>query len=279
MSHHLELPIGVFDSGVGGLTVLQALHHVLPQESYLYLGDTARVPYGSKAPETILRYVKQAVEALMQRGIKLLVIACNTATAVCLPHLRKEFPQLPIIGVIEPGAMAAVHASYTGHIAVIATETTVNSGGYQQAIQQLKPDAKVHAYSGALLVSLAEEGWTEGPITEAIIQRYLEPVLYGPHSSAVDCLVLGCTHYPTLLPAIRKIVGNRMSIVDSAKTTAEMTARLIFEKNLMTQLTNSSSTHFLVTDVPERFSRVAGRFLGWNIPNSMLELVNLSDGQ
>lgn len=273
-----NLPIGVFDSGVGGLTVLRALHQALPNEQYLYLGDTARLPYGTKGADTITRYAMQATTMLIERGIKMLIVACNTVTAVCLPQLRETFAELPIVGVVEPGATAAVAATKSGHIAVIATEATVNTEGYQRAIKYLLPEAVVLAQGCGLLVPLAEEGWTEGDIAEAILRRYLDPILHSPENGLVDCLVLGCTHYPTLLPAIQKVVGTRMKIIDSAKTTAEVAAKLIQDLKLATSQTTSAHQRdtFLVTDTPARFTRVAAQFLGQPIADSAIELVEMS---
>lgn len=273
---NIELPIGVFDSGVGGLTVLRALYDLLPQESFLYLGDTARVPYGIKSPETITRYAEQAAATLIKRGIKLLVIACNTVTAVCLKHLQETYPHLPIIGVVEPGAKAAIKASQTGHIAVIGTEATVNAQSYQRAIKQLRTDTNIIAQSCGLLVALAEEGWTDDTIAEATVRRYLEPILHSPLNGSVDCLVLGCTHYPAFLPVIKNVVGDRMHIVDSAKTTAEMTSELMQLNNLAMSKEHADLPRmtFLVTDSPIRFSRTAKQFLGWEIPDSSITMID-----
>ena len=190
-----DLPIGVFDSGVGGLTVLGALQRQLPAENFLYLGDTARLPYGTKTPATVERYALQAVAALVQRGVKAVVVACNTASAAALPALAVAFPQLPLLGVIEPGAAAAVAASRTGRIAVIATEGTVRGEAYQLAIHRLNPAASVTAVAATLFVALAEEGWVTGPVAESIARRYLGR-LFAAAGTAPDVLVLGCTHFP-----------------------------------------------------------------------------------
>ena len=214
-------PIGVFDSGVGGLTVLRALVRNLPAEDFVYLGDTARLPYGTKSPESIRRYALQAASLLRDRGVKCLVVACNTATAVALDALAQEFAPVPVLGVLEPGAAAACRATREGRIAVIATESTVRGGAYQAAIARRLPQAVVTARACPLFVALAEEGWTEGPVVDAVAHRYLDD-LFGPAAGAAapDTLVLGCTHFPVLAPALRAMLGPRVAIVDSAETTA-----------------------------------------------------------
>jgi glutamate racemase len=281
MNKH-NLPIGVFDSGVGGLTVLRALQQHLPNESFIYLGDTARLPYGTKSSDTIARYTRQASQVLVDRGIKLLVVACNTATALGLPYLREGFPDLKIVGVIEPGAQAACEVSHNGHIAVIATEATVNAKSYQNAIQELRPDSYIVAQGCSLLVALAEEGWNDGPIAEAIVRRYLEPLLKsGENGYRPDCLVLACTHFPALLTAIRQVVDSvnpKIEIVDSAQTTAQTVVATLKELDLGIHLEvgKSASTHFLVTDAPERFARVAKQFLGMELSINQVELVDVS---
>lgn len=273
MSTNLHLPIGVFDSGVGGLTVLNALQKQLPQESFLYLGDTARLPYGTKSSETVIRYARQAIQLLIKRGVKLIVLACNTVSALALEVLQQEFPDIPILGVIKPGALAACEASSNGHIAVIATEATVNAGSYQEAIKKLCPDATVITQSCNLFVALAEEGWLEGLIVEAVAERYLCPLLL----QHPDCLVLGCTHFPVLIKAIQKVAGDEISIVDSAKTTASVVAQILQGSGLTEPHKKDPATlKFLVTDDPNRFIRVAKQFLGMKLNLSDIELVDLS---
>src|SRR6185436_14060874 len=210
-----DRPVGVFDSGVGGLTVLRALVANLPHEDFLYLGDTARLPYGTKSPATVARYSVRAAEGLAQRGIKALVVACNTASATALPALRERFPDLPVIGVIEPGARAACESSTSGRIAVLATEGTVQGGAYERAIQALRPDAQVTQVACQVFVALAEEGWSEGAAVDAVVQRYLAHL-----DARVDTVVLGCTHFPLLADAIARQLGPTRRIVDSAATTA-----------------------------------------------------------
>src|SRR5271154_708519 len=211
-----RLPIGVFDSGVGGLTVLRALRTALPAENFIYLGDTARLPYGTKSAETVVRYSLQCAAALIERRIRCLVVACNTASASALDALRLHHPSLPVIGVIEPGAQAAVAASRSQHIAVIATEGTINGGAYQTAIRRLSAGAQVSASACSLFVAMAEEGWTEGPIAQMVARRYLEPVFSG--ADAPDTLVLGCTHFPLLADSIRAVLPAHVGVIDSAVT-------------------------------------------------------------
>jgi glutamate racemase len=273
-----SLPIGVFDSGVGGLTVLRALQQQLPQETFLYLGDTARLPYGTKSPATVIRYSNQACKHLINRGIKLLVVACNTATALALSALQENFPRLPIIGVIEPGAQAACATSVNGQIAVIATEATVNAGSYQKAIKKIRPEANVIAQGCSLFVPLAEEGWVDDDIADAVAKRYLEPLLIQQANFKPDCLVLGCTHFPILLSPIKKVAGKKIAVIDSAKTTAEAVKQVLENLKLKHTANNHSSPHnkFLVTDAPERFIRIAQLFLGTPLHAKDIELIELT---
>jgi glutamate racemase len=269
------LPIGVFDSGVGGLTVLRALRGRLPGESTIYLGDTARVPYGTKSVESVVRYATQAADHLVHRGIKLLVIACNTASAVSLDPVRDRFRPLPVVGVVEPGAAAAVAASAHQRHLVLATESTVRRHAYARAIHALAPDAVVDEIACSLLVSLAEEGWTEGPIAESVARAYLAPVLQRPASAWPDTVVLGCTHFPLLEGAIRAAIGPGPAIVDSATTTAAHVARLLDAQHLR-RVDPSPPTHtLLATDGPERFARVGAHFLGERLRAEDVEVVDL----
>ena len=269
------LPIGVFDSGMGGLTVLRALQESLPQERFLYLGDTARLPYGTKSPDTIVRYSQQAAAFLLRRGVKCLVIACNTASATALAVLQAQYPQIPIIGVVEPGAMAGCRASRNGRIAVIATEGTVRGGAYQQAIQRLNPSAQVLAQACPLFVPLAEEGWVDGPIVSAVAQRYLLPLFVG--EQAPDTLLLGCTHFPVFGSVLREVLGERVTIVDSARTTAAALQRLWIENPTLRSraaAAQAKAVEFMVTDGPERFVRVAVHFLGRELRSQDVELID-----
>ena len=273
---------GVFDSGVGGLTVLRALLDRLPAERFVYLGDTARLPYGTKSGATVARYSVQCASLLVARGIDTLVVACNTASAVALPGLRAAFPGLPVHGVIEPGARAAVAATRGGHVAVIATEGTVRGGAYTRAIQALAPDVRVTAIACPLFVALAEEGWTDGPIVEAIARRYLAPTF--DSARAPDTLVLGCTHFPALRAALAAVLGPGVTIVDSAATTAEAvaatrTAGAVDAAGAVgatgaADANAGDRVRLLATDGAERFARVSAVF-GVPVAPESVELVDL----
>lgn len=267
-----ELPIGIFDSGVGGLTVLKALRARLPNEDFLYLGDTARLPYGTKGPETVSRYAVQAAGHLVQRGIKLLVVACNTASAMALPALTTEFAPLPVIGVVEPAAAAAASSSKSGHIAVLATESTVRGGAYERAIQALRPDAHVFSQPCSLFVALAEEGWVQGTLVESVVKEYLTPLRQEKRHEGLDTLVLGCTHFPLLKDAIAAVAGSGVTLIDSGETVAEAV-----EQQLGTgkRATGKGSVRYLATDGPERFARVGSLFLGESLAPADVEIVDL----
>jgi glutamate racemase len=278
--------IGVFDSGVGGLTVLRALRTALPDESFVYLGDTARLPYGTKSEHTVVRYAIQAADELVERDIKCLVVACNTASAAALPAMRERFGELPVIGVIEPGARAAVAATRTGRIAVLGTDSTVRSGAYTRAIVALNPQAQVVALACSLFVALAEEGWTEGAVAASAAARYLRPLM-ADAALAPDVLVLGCTHFPVLAPVIRGAVGGAMTLVDSAATTALAVRTALERAGLLRHpqvqarsLADAAGAvgdqlRFLATDGAERFAAIGGRFLGQSIDPSAVELIDL----
>lgn len=270
-----EYAIGVFDSGVGGLTVLNALRQVLPQEHLVYLGDTARVPYGTKSALSVRRYAEQAVCALSSRQIKAIVVACNTASAMALEHLQSCYPDLPVLGVIEPGADAACRASRHGHIGVIATESTTNNQAYQKAILHLRPDARVRAQACSLFVALAEEGWHEGDLVEQIVARCLQPLLDTDSQFPLDTLVLGCTHFPALRKAIAAVAGEQIQLVDSAQTTAEAVKHELETRALQNKSQERGSLTFLVTDGPERFARVATNFFSERIDPASVELVDI----
>jgi glutamate racemase len=266
-------PIGVFDSGMGGLTVMRALMARLPHESFVYLGDTARLPYGSKSADTVTRYAVQCARALMRHDIKLLVVACNTASATALPVLTSVLAPTPVIGVIEPGAEAAVAAAPHGRIAVIATEGTVKGGAYQRAIHARAPDAQVVQQPCPLFVALAEEGLTEGVIPELVAKRYLDPLL--SQGARPDCLVLGCTHFPALAGVIAQVAGPDITLVDSAATTAAAVHGLLKQNGLAHGAAPASPPRFLATDAPERFARVGEIFLGRKIAPESVEQVDL----
>ncbi|MCU0977075.1 MAG: glutamate racemase [Steroidobacteraceae bacterium] len=267
-----DAPIGVFDSGVGGLTVLRALRAALPAEDFVYLGDTARLPYGSKSAQTVCRYSLQAAEVLVQRGVKMLVVACNTASSVALDALRERHARLPVVGVLEPGAAAAAAATQNGAVAVIATEGTVRGGAYPRAIESLRPGLRVVQRACPLFVALAEEGWTDGPVAEAVARRYLEPLFSVP--DAPDTLLLGCTHFPALMAPIRRAVGDRVMLVDSAATTARATAEGLATLRLAKEA-GIGRLRLLATDGPERFARVGALFAGESVAAEDVELVDL----
>lgn len=256
-----QAPIGVFDSGLGGLTVVRALRAACPGEDLIYLGDTARVPYGSRSPETVIRYALGCARVLISRGVKVIVVACNTVSAVALDMLRIEL-DLPVLGVILPGARAAVAASGGGGIGVLGTTGTIASGAYPRAIASLSTRTSVRVSAAPLFVSLAEEGWTEGEVPRLVARRYLEPLI----AAKVTCLVLGCTHYPLLREAIEAeataLNGGPLAIVDSAHATAEEVSEFLSERGQNAVRTRRGKLTLLVTDLPKSFSDVAERFLG-----------------
>jgi glutamate racemase len=266
-------PIGIFDSGIGGLTVMRALTARLPGEEFIYLGDTARLPYGTKSGDTVTRYAVQAATALMKRRVKMLVVACNTASAVALPALEQVFAPVPVIGVIIPGAEAALAAAPQGPIAVIATEGTVRGGAYVRAIEAHGRSVPVIQQACPLFVSIAEEGLLDGDIAQAIAHRYLDPLLAAmPRPKAI---VLGCTHFPALRQTIAKVAGSDIKLVDSAETTAKAVERILRERKLARSAPAAASHSFLATDAPDRFARVGEIFLGSVIDPGRVELVDL----
>ena len=267
------LPIGVFDSGVGGLTVLKALRKKLPQEDLIYLGDTARLPYGTKSPASISRYARRATRHLQAQGIKLLVVACNTASAVALDALRDQIAPLPVIGVVEPGAQAAVAAAAGGTHLVLATEATVRLGAYSRAISALDAAARVRELPCELMVALVEEGWTDDDIAAAVVTRYLDQA--NIHADRPDCIILGCTHFPLLRDTIAAVVGPDTGIVDSASTTANAAASLLAELGLRNEQAGAGRLVFQASDGAERFARVGGRFLGEDLDADDVLLVDL----
>ncbi|MFI5349942.1 MAG: glutamate racemase [Elusimicrobiota bacterium] len=249
-------PIGVFDSGLGGLTVFKSLARLMPEESLVYFGDTARVPYGAKSPEAIARYSAEVSRFLAGRGIKLLVVACNTSSAWALPAIRRSL-KVPVIGVIEPGARAALAATRGGRIGVIGTEATVNSGAYPRAIKTLSPRTKTAARPCPLFVPLVEEGWWTGDVVETVARKYLAPL----KAARVDTLILGCTHYPYLKPVLQKVMGPRVRLIDSADETARETERVLSELGLRAPKGKRGRREFYASDAPERFGRLGRRML------------------
>jgi len=266
-----ELPIGVFDSGVGGLTVLHAIREALPDEHLVYLGDTARLPYGTKSPASIARYALQAARKLQEQDIKMLVVACNTASAVALDELGRQMGELPVIGVVEPGATAAIAAHPAGSHLVLATEATVRLGAYRKAIDARDPAATVRELACEMLVSLAEEGWNDGDIAEAIVRRYLEEA----GGDTPDCIILGCTHFPLLRNTIQAVVSDRVTLVDSASTTATVVRETLAATGRARAPGTPGTLRLLATDGATRFARVGGRFLGRELSYSDIELVDL----
>ena len=270
-------PIGLFDSGIGGLTVLQALQTLMPNENYLYLGDTARLPYGTKSPKTVLHYAIQSASILIERQIKLLIIACNTATAAALPLLQETFPFIPIIGVIEPIAQIACKSSLKGHVAVIATESTIQGKCYEETSLRYRPEILVESKACPLFVPIVEEGWFSGPIVEAIIIHYLSSLFFDRSTKdQPDCLVLGCTHYPLLSKTIQKIIGKNITIIDSTVATAKLVQACIMQHNMVNPNTDQiGSTIFLTTDNKARFARIGSLFLNTSIQEDKIEVVDL----
>ena len=255
--------IGIFDSGVGGLTVVHALLAALPHEHLIYLGDTGRHPYGTKSAETVTRYSVENAEFLVGRGVKLLVVACNTASSVALGALEERLA-VPVIGVIEPGARAAVARTRNGRVGVIGTEGTIASGAYTRALRALRTGLEIYTRPCPLLVPLAEEGWVEGPIPHSVVETYLASLC----RSGIDTLVLGCTHYPLLRPVIAEVVGERVALVDSAAETASAVAAVLAARGLG-RTDGAGSASFFVTDVPDRFVRIGHRFLGARVDSAV----------
>ncbi|MDA8083948.1 MAG: glutamate racemase [Nitrospiraceae bacterium] len=253
-------PIGIFDSGIGGLTVLKEIVRRLPGESTIYLGDTARVPYGIRSPETVTRYSFENTRFLLAKGIKLLVIACNTASSVSLDAIRRSVPA-PVIGVIEPGARAAASATRNKRIGVIGTDATVRSNAYPVAIRSIDASIEVFSLACPLFVPLVEEGWTEGPVAELTAETYLKEI----RQKDIDTLVLGCTHYPLLKDILSKIMGPGVRLIDSAVETAAAIQDTLEAQSLLRESTDQAGRQFYVTDSTEKFVRVGERFLGRQI--------------
>jgi len=250
-------PLGVFDSGIGGLTVAHALFERLPRESVIYFGDTARVPYGPKSPETVRRYSAEILAYLLHRGVKAVVVACNTSTAHALASLRERSP-VPVLGVIEPGAKGAVAASRSGAIGVIGTAGTIASGAYGRAIKALRPDARVVSQACPLFVPLVEEGWFDHPATELVAREYLRPLA----AAKIDVLVLGCTHYPLLKPLLSRVLGDSVRLIDSAEETAAAAQRELEARSLQADGSQAPTHTFVISDDEPHFRSVGARFLG-----------------
>jgi glutamate racemase len=252
-----DLPIGVFDSGVGGLTVLRAIERRLPNESLIYLGDTARIPYGIRSEETVRRYALEDAAFIYSRGVKAIVIACNTASALAADLLRSRY-SIPVLGVIGPGARRASELTRNGRVGVIATEATIASRAYERRILAHRPGLEIISRACPLFVPLAEEGWVNHPVTRMVAEEYLSEL----RSSGIDTLVLGCTHYPILRPVIEQVMGDGVACVDSGEAVAEELANLLETKGILRAGDRSRSEEFYVTDSAARFRRVAALFLG-----------------
>jgi glutamate racemase len=262
-AEHRGRPIGVFDSGIGGLTVLSALVELLPHEDFIYLGDTARLPYGTKSREVIVQYSRENTGFLLAKGIKMLVVACNTASAVALEEIARD-TVVPVAGVIEPGAQAAVRATRSGKIGVIGTEATIASGAYTRALQRMRPGVEIYTRPCPLLVPLVEEGWTEGDVAERTVAYYLESL----KQSGIDTLLLGCTHYPMLSALFARVLGAGVRLVDSATATAAAVHKRLGALDLARREGRGAQS-FFVTETPERFIRVGRRFLGPQVDSAV----------
>ncbi len=260
-----DAPLGVFDSGLGGLTVVRALRAALPDEDIVYLGDTARVPYGTKGPATVTRYALACARHLVGRDVKAIVVACNTVSAVAPERLKVEL-DLPVVSVIEPGARTAANATKNFKVGVLATAGTVASGAYPRAIATFSTRVETFGQAAPLLVPLAEEGWVEGEVPALAARRYLEPLA----RAGVDVIILGCTHYPLLEPVIRRearaLLGDGVRIVDSATAVASEVATFLASRGLLREVDRKGSIELLVTDIPKTFDEVASRFLGERVP-------------
>jgi glutamate racemase len=250
-------PIGVFDSGIGGLTVVKALMNRLPHENIVYFGDTARVPYGSKSPQVVRDYTAQDTEVLLKHDVKMIVIACNTVSSVALDVVQRR-AKLPVVGVIIPGAEAAVRSTKKNRVGVIGTVGTVTSNAYPNAIRQLDASVQVFSRACPLFVPLAEEGWLDHKATQLIAREYLFPLT----QEKIDTLVLGCTHYPLLRPIIDDVFHHTVTLIDSGEATAHSVARLLEEMNLLNTSTLKPRLRFLVSDIPHKFTEIGERFLG-----------------
>ena len=256
-----EKAIAVFDSGIGGLTVAGEIARRMPEENIIYLGDTARLPYGSKSKETVIKYARKCVDFLISYDIKVIVIACNTVSSVALEDLRSRY-DVPIIGVVEPGARAAVNISKNFRIGILGQEQTIKSKSYNHAIKKLVPHARIFSLSSPLLVPLAEEGWVDNDVAELVVCKYIEPML----KNSIDTLILGCTHYPLFKNTIARVIqgqfGKNIALVDSAVTLSEELKILLEEKQIKNINKNEGQRIFFVTDLPERFYKRTSLFFG-----------------
>ena len=268
-----ESAIGVFDSGIGGLTVLQKIIETLPNENTVYLGDTARAPYGTKSVETVLRYSFENTEFLVQKGVKAVVVACNTSTAIALPPLRDSL-SIPVIGVIEAGVRKAIKITKNKKVGVIGTEATIHSGAYTRALKQADAGVEVYSRACPLFVPLVEEGWTDNDVVQMTVKAYLGSL----KQSGIDTLILGCTHYPLIKKVIRSFMGSDVRLVDSAEETAkEVESEL--KKGVLTRKKSNAVHSFFVTDAPERFIKIGRRFLGEKVESACASNAKLASMQ
>jgi glutamate racemase len=256
-------PIGVFDSGVGGLTVAKELFRQLPNEDIIYFGDTARVPYGIKSRETVIRFSIENILFLLKQDVKLICVACNTVSSVALPEIKNHF-RVPLVGVITPAVREAVYATQNKRVGVIGTKGTINSRTYENEIRQLDPEVNVTAVACPLFVPLVEEGWTKGNVVVDIVRKYLEPL----KQARVDTVILGCTHYPLLKPVIEEIMGGGVALIDSAKQVAIEVKKILSGENMLNKKNHRGKHKFYVSDNPEWFSGLAKRFLGKSVPDA-----------
>jgi glutamate racemase len=262
MNNHSQDAIGVFDSGLGGLTVVKELIHHLPNERIVYFGDTARVPYGTKSGETIIRYSREIVRALLKHKVKMVVVACNTASSLALDVLKKEF-DLPILGVIEPGARKAMEITRNKKVGIIATSSTIKSGKYAKKIVQLNKNITVTSQACPLFVPLVEEGWFDHAVTYQVAQQYLGDM----KKKKIDTLILGCTHYPLLKGVLHNVMGPNVQLVDSAQEVALQVKELLARTKLLRTRLEPCQHTFIVSDEPKQFQRLAMRFLGGGVKN------------
>lgn len=266
--NHESLSIGVFDSGMGGLTVLRALKRMLPHESYIYLGDTARLPYGTKSPATVQQYAVQMARLLVERRIKALVIACNTATTASLPHLQSILSDIPVIGVVSPGAKAAVAATKNQKVAVLATETTIAAKAYQTLIAKQIPNVAIHARACSLLVALAEEGMVDNTLAKEALSHYISEV------RDEDTVLLGCTHFPVFKPLLQTLLPKGVTLVDSADATALELKKVLLQNSLLSHSSSPGGVHYMVTDSVARFQKVGEIFLSEQLSFGDVELID-----
>ncbi len=255
-------PIGIFDSGLGGLTVLKEIKKLLPGEDIIYFGDTARVPYGTKSRETVIKFSIQNTDFLVSLNIKMIIVACNTSSSFSLPTLRRRY-DIPVIGVIEPGARGAVKATKKMKVGIIGTRATISSGVYESEIEEINPKIKITSQACPLFVPLVEEGWLKEGVTREIARRYLGPL----KRKNIDVVVLGCTHYPLLKSAIHRVLGKGVRLIDSARETARAVKKVIHEKDIYNRRKSKGNYRFYVSDEPRLFERIGSRFLGSKIVN------------